>query len=282
MSAASIISTDTTSQSTVIPDNVIVSMKRSLGELRETLGSFDEATVENIRRGGEQEIDNEIRRIQKKLDTSDKRQQAEIDEINQLVKQVFEEELVKTLEGLIQAGVLQDIDDLVKEQVRLQLPKYLSEDLQNEIKRHQEELLALEMELKNSESVRHNAALMMDPDLELRPLYLPDGSISPGFPRTLGELFNMTEEVAVVLLHHYGRHEAIAKNSREKNVNEVMRLCGVRYLLVRSPLSYGVGSIADCHVSAVASHVLLCTPLRYAGSLGQRGTRYALQPDVGY
>lgn len=108
----------------------------------------------------------------------------------------------------------------------------------------------------SSESVRQNAALLMDGDLELRPLRTPQNVVSASFPRTLGELFNMSgtfpfdsyahhrgsltyllraEQTAVVLLQEHGRPDAIVSGpgSHEKNVNEFMRLCGVRYLLVR-------------------------------------------------
>lgn len=42
-----------------------------------------------------------------------------------------------------------------------------------------------------------------------------------------------TEQDAVWLLHEYGHTDAIVSNSRERNVNEVMRLCGVQYYLAR-------------------------------------------------
>lgn len=52
-----------------------------------------------------------------------------------------------------------------------------------------------------------------------------------------------TEQDAVWLLHEYGHTDAIVSNSRERNVNEVMRLCGVQYYLVRSLSSTPVAHI---------------------------------------
>lgn len=110
------------------------------------------------------------------------------------------------------------------------------------------------MFLSPSESIGHNSTLPMNPALKLFPLVTPNGVVSDKFPATLGQLFDMTgvsisylttalcslrrvrfptEQDAVVLLHEYGRTDAIVSNSRERNVNEVMRLCGVQYYLVR-------------------------------------------------
>ncbi|OJT11560.1 hypothetical protein TRAPUB_11925 [Trametes pubescens] len=232
-------STISSSSQSTVAENVIMSMRRSLGELRDTLGSLGQETIQSIREGGEKQIENELKGIEKKMDASEKKQKAEIDEINALVKKVLEEELVRQLADLIQRGVLQDIDDLVKEQVALQLPNHLPQAQREEIQRHKEELARLELELHNAESVRQNAALLMDYDLDLHPLCTPEGAISLNFPRTLGDLFGMEEQTAILLLHEYGRTEAIAAgpNSREKNINEFMRLCGVRYLLVRRRFS---------------------------------------------
>ncbi|EIW53939.1 uncharacterized protein TRAVEDRAFT_131818, partial [Trametes versicolor FP-101664 SS1] len=135
----------------------------------------------------------------------------------------------------VQRDVLEEIDDLVKAQVALQLPNHLPPGQLEEIQRHKDELAQLELELHNAESVRQNAALLMDGDLELHPLRTPQNIVSASFPRTLGELFNMSEQTAVVLLQEHGRPDAIVSGpgSHEKNVNEFMRLCGVRYLLVR-------------------------------------------------
>ncbi|KAI0365933.1 hypothetical protein BV20DRAFT_1124630 [Pilatotrama ljubarskyi] len=236
-------STLTSSQSTVA-ENVITNLKRSLTDLRATLGSLDENTVQSIRQGAEAHINSEIKGLREHMTASDKKQEVDIKEINDLLKQVLEEEVVRELTKIIEAGVLQEIDDLVQEQVREQLPRYLAEDLQKEVETQKEELARLERELHNAESIRANAALALDPDLPLQPLHNTCGEVSEKFPKTLGDLFNMTEETAVVLLHDYGLDSAImpGPNSREKNVNEFMQFCGVRYRLV----PFGDGSAMPC------------------------------------
>ncbi|OJT01656.1 hypothetical protein TRAPUB_7914 [Trametes pubescens] len=92
----------------------------------------------------------------------------------------------------------------------------------------------------------------MNPALELSPLVTPAGVVSERFPATLRELFEMkgassafkylhsarrilnvhTEPDAVALLYEYGRNDEIVPRSREKNVNAVMRMCGVQCYLV--------------------------------------------------
>lgn len=111
----------------------------------------------------------------------------------------------------------------------------------------------------------------MNPALRLFPLVTPNGVVSEKFPVTLGQLFDMTgapalchataswslkrehlftEQDAVWLLHEYGHTNAIVSNSREKNVNEVMRLCGVQYYLVRlrSSSTLYVASLTDFNI----------------------------------
>ena len=90
----------------------------------------------------------------------------------ELVKDIFEKELVAQLQSLsmsrdfvweprdnankrvaapaVTAGVLQDIDDLVKDEVAARLPEYMSEGHRTEMKLHEEELARLERELHNS------------------------------------------------------------------------------------------------------------------------------------
>ncbi|KAI0359269.1 hypothetical protein OH77DRAFT_1014835 [Trametes cingulata] len=225
-----------TSSHSAAADNVITNLKRSLNDLRATLGSLDETTVQSIRDGAEASINSELNRLRDQMAASNAKQEQDIKDINKLLTQVLEEEIVAELTKLIDAGVLEEIDDLVKEEVRRQLPRYLSEDLQKEVENHQEELARLERELHNAESVRANAALTSDPELPLQPLYNTRGEVNEKFPKTLGELFSMTEETAVLLLHDYGLTAALSStgpNSRDKNVNEFIQFCGVRYRLVR-------------------------------------------------
>ncbi|CDO72650.1 hypothetical protein BN946_scf184985.g69 [Trametes cinnabarina] len=71
-------------------------------------------------------------------------------------------------------------------------------------------------------------------DLEqpIQPLYNAKGEISPEFPKRLVDLFNMTNETAVTLLRDYAPNDK-PTDSRDSNVNAVMRICGVRFVLVR-------------------------------------------------
>ncbi|KAL1945228.1 hypothetical protein VTO73DRAFT_2079 [Trametes versicolor] len=213
--------------------NVITNVNQSLNNLRETLESLTQGSMQDLKRDAEEHFKQELQGVTQKMRASTEKQRAEVEEINELIRQVFEEQLVASLAEIVEAGVLENIDDLVQEQVRAQLPLQLPEALQEEMRSHKEELARLEAELHNSESISHNSTLPMNPTLKLSPLVTPNGVVSDRFPATLGQLFDMTEQDAVWLLHEYGHTDAIVSNSRERNVNEVMRLCGVQYYLVR-------------------------------------------------
>ncbi|EIW53956.1 uncharacterized protein TRAVEDRAFT_51694 [Trametes versicolor FP-101664 SS1] len=227
-----------TSNQPPAPANVITNVNQSLTNLRETLESLTQGSMQDLKRDAEEHFNQELRGVAQQLKASKEKQAAEVEEINELIRQVFEEELVASFAQIVEAGVLENIDDLVQEQVREQLPLQLPEALQEEMRSHKEELARLEAELHNSESIAHNSTLPMNPALKLFPLVTPNGVVSEKFPVTLGQLFDMTEQDAVWLLHEYGHTDAIVSNSRERNVNEVMRLCGVQYYLAsRSGIS---------------------------------------------
>ncbi|KAL7277529.1 hypothetical protein ACG7TL_008452 [Trametes sanguinea] len=202
--------------------------------------------------------------VNAKMGQSEEAQNAQVEELKQLFKRVFEEELVKELKKLIEAEVLQEIDDLVKAEVAQNLPEYLPQELQAEMLRHEAELADLEKQLHNScstplcdlndaipaesESARANAQLSLgDIEAPLQPLYDAKGEIHPAFPKNLGELFSMTDENARTLLKDY-RPEYQITDSRDKNVNEVMRLCGVRFQLI----SFGGGPAIPCSPTTAA------------------------------
>ncbi|OSC98786.1 hypothetical protein PYCCODRAFT_1438946 [Trametes coccinea BRFM310] len=216
-----------------ITQNVITELNRSLMTLQGTLGSLGEEQVQRIRDDAQAYLQTQIQSVNAKMGQSEEAQNAQVEELKQLFKRVFEEELVKELKKLIEAEVLQEIDDLVKAEVAKNLPEYLPQELQAEMLRHEAELADLEKQLHNSESARANAQLSLgDLEAPLQPLYDAKGEIHPAFPKNLGELFSMTDENARTLLRDY-RPEYQITDSRDKNVNEVMRLCGVRFQLVR-------------------------------------------------
>ncbi|KAI0644890.1 hypothetical protein C8Q79DRAFT_1011027 [Trametes meyenii] len=263
----------TSGTSTITAANIIDDMNRSLGALQETLGSLNESTVAKIRTDGEELIQKKIRGIRKELDVSEKRQQTETKQINgtvsswqnfvdsyrligsslridiDLLQKVLEEEVVRELTDLVKAGVLEEIDDLVRDQVKAQLPQHIPESLQAELRQHQEELARLERELQNSESARANATLRVDQvDAALHPFYNGRGQLSEHFPKTLGELFNMTDDTAVLLMHDFDL-DLKAHDSREKKVNELMQLFGIRYRLI----SFNGGPAIPCSPTTATS-----------------------------
>ncbi|KAI0333277.1 hypothetical protein GY45DRAFT_324954 [Cubamyces sp. BRFM 1775] len=228
-----------TTAASSITANVIQALNASLAQFQTSLGCLNEDRISQIRQDGEKLIDSQIHDVRAKMVGSNQYRAAQVEDIDKLVKKIFEEELVAQLQGLITAGVLQDIDDLVKAEVEARLPEYMSEEHKMNMKQHEEELAKLERDLYNSESVRKNATLLPgDMDAEISPILTDKGEPAAQFPRTLDDLFRISADSASELLKEYGLP---VKPSRDDNINAILELIGASKIRM-APL-YGGPSI---------------------------------------
>ncbi|KAI0785869.1 hypothetical protein C8Q75DRAFT_722196 [Abortiporus biennis] len=132
----------------------------------------------------------------------------------------------------VEAGVMEQIDEIVKEQVTEELPKFFPKELQEEVEHYRQELEQVQQALHNSESRLANSVLRSTNLKEpIHTIYKIDGTISENFPRDVNSLFNMDTETSQRLMEEYGLEDI--SQSRERNLNRFMQFCGIGYQLVR-------------------------------------------------
>ncbi|KAL6304937.1 hypothetical protein BKA93DRAFT_825282 [Sparassis latifolia] len=208
---------------------IIRSMKGSLDELSKTFDVLAGQTADGQRPRAERRAVPGIADFQEQMKASDQRQEEQIEEIQRLFDDVLKTDVVEHLQTAIAKELSQQIDKAVEEQVSLLLPQYIPQDLVNEIVCHRRQLEELERQLHNSESRHGNSMLsterMSDP---LHTILKPNGEVSDFFPKDLEGLFYMDAETAKVLMEEYDIAEEVS-TSRERNVNSLMRFCGVTY-----------------------------------------------------
>ncbi|KAK7691344.1 hypothetical protein QCA50_004739 [Cerrena zonata] len=206
-------------------------MKAKMGSMGALLDAVGKSTTNMVQNGTEKQTAQHLKKIRKELDDQQKKQEYQIQEIQVLLQKALEHDVIEHLRTLVEAGVLKQIDELVKEQVAAQLPSYFPNGLQEQLDRHMLELDEVNRALHNSESRRANAQLrsshLKDP---LHTIYKSDGTISPHFPRDVSSLFNMDAETAKELCQEYGLTDLT--DIRERNINRFMQFCGMSYQLV--------------------------------------------------
>ncbi|TBU31930.1 hypothetical protein BD311DRAFT_751910 [Dichomitus squalens] len=212
---------------------IIEKMKGSLGNLGRTLDSLGEQGVKTSQAGGDDEVALQIISVRKQMESADAKQEAQISDVEDLLQKVLQQDVLDHLTTLIENGILEEIDTIVQTQVAAEIPQIIPQHLQDELRKHKNELEKVQRDLFNSESRRANFALRSHRLHEkVHPLYNTNGSISECFPSTLGEMFAISAETAKRLLREYGLEGS--SESHEKNVNIFLLFCGLQYLLTVS------------------------------------------------
>ncbi|GJE97303.1 hypothetical protein PsYK624_135190 [Phanerochaete sordida] len=208
-------------------------VKESLANFERVFDSLGQQNSQMIQMGGEIETTQHLNRVREEMRDSDRKQDEQIEEIKVLLENALQREIVDHLRTLIEAGVLEQIDQAVKERVTAELPRVLPRSAQDEVKVYRKQLQEVQRALHNSESRRANSLLRTSRTNlteELHTIYKADGTISQIFPKNLDALFSMDIETARQLLEEYGMWDPM--KSREKNLNAFMQFCGVNYQLV--------------------------------------------------
>ncbi|KAH9949262.1 hypothetical protein B0H21DRAFT_145688 [Amylocystis lapponica] len=214
--------------------DLISTMKGSLGHLGSTFDALGEQTMQMIQLGGELETAQYVKSVRKQMHAQDSKHEKQIDDIKELLQEVLQNDIIEHLRVLskFEGGVMEQIDQLVEEQVAELLPQYISQELQDEVAYHRQQLDEVQRALHNSESRRANAQLRTTRmDSPLNTIYTTDGNISLQFPKDLNALFSMDAETAQVLIAEYGLGDP--SDMRERNINRLMQFCGLPYRLVR-------------------------------------------------
>ncbi|KAI0820993.1 hypothetical protein BC629DRAFT_1587331 [Irpex lacteus] len=251
---ASVFSSLSTNPELNTVNETIALMKASLGNLGQVFDTIGQQTTQMIQIGGELETTQHLNKVRKEMEESDRKQEAQIEEIKVLLENALQHEIIEHLRGLIEAGVMEQIDEIVKEQVATEMPRLIPRSLQDEVAHHRRQLEDVQRALHNSESRRANALLRTTKLTEpLHTIYKTDGTISDLFPKTLQALFAMNPESAQQLLEEYGMTDV--SESRERNLNRFMQFCGVSYqlkVLSASPTVPGSGKVAPRNLSGGA------------------------------
>ncbi|EKM53586.1 uncharacterized protein PHACADRAFT_198009 [Phanerochaete carnosa HHB-10118-sp] len=205
----------------------------SLANFEKVFDSLGQQNSQMIQMGGELETTQHLNKVRKEMEESDRKQEAQIEEVKALLENALQHEIVDHLRTLIEAGVLDVIDEVVKERIAAELPRVLPRSMQNEIAGYRKQLQEVQRALHNSESRRANSLLRTSKSNlteELHTIYKADGTISLLFPKNLNALFSMDTETARQLLEDYGMWDST--KSRERNLNTFMQFCGVNYQLI--------------------------------------------------
>ncbi|KAL4249142.1 hypothetical protein ABKN59_007301 [Abortiporus biennis] len=235
-------------------NELVAAMQASLGNLGKMFDTVQQEAARVIQVGGEMQTAEHIKKIRKDLSEQDKKQQQNIEEIKKLLQQELDFEIINHLKTLVEAGIMEQIDEIVKEQVAEELPKFFPKELQEEVEHYRQELEQAQQALHNSESRLANSVLRSTNLKEpIHTIYKSDGTISEIFPRDVNSLFNMDTETSQRLMEEYGLEDI--SQSRERNLNRFMQFCGIGYQLVptsaSSPILYRTKTAGSNNVGIV-------------------------------
>ncbi|KAI0705299.1 hypothetical protein C8T65DRAFT_652949 [Cerioporus squamosus] len=210
---------------------LMASMKMSLDQYGGTLDSLGKQVMEMINIGSQSQVTEEVGKLRQHMQEMNAKQDRQLLDIQALMKEVLERDVVEHLTELIESGLMQDIDALVDQEVARLLPEYIPQSLQDELREDQRQLKEVQKALYNSESRRANSTLRSHRLHEtVHDLYNIHGEKSRDFPRTLGDMFAISEERAISMMVEYGVGEP--SPSRERNINRLMQSFGIQYQLV--------------------------------------------------
>ncbi|KAF8514643.1 hypothetical protein BU17DRAFT_77019 [Hysterangium stoloniferum] len=211
--------------------DILMTMKGALSALGMTFDSLGEQTSKVAALGPALENAQQINILRGHIQQQDLRQEAKIDEIKVLLKDVLQHEIVDHLRGKVAEHINDQIEEQVRAQVEHQLTHHIPVTLQDQVDEHKRQLEDVKRALHNSESRRANSLLrsnhLGDP---LHSLLMTSGEASALFPKDLTALFALDGPTAKQLLADYGLSDL--GDSREKNLNKLMQFCGVAYQMV--------------------------------------------------
>ncbi|KAI0079824.1 hypothetical protein K474DRAFT_1658640 [Panus rudis PR-1116 ss-1] len=179
---------------TAVKDKLL-SLKGDLGSIEALLDSVGLQTEKMLQTGWEVETAEHLSKVRSEMSDQERRHIAQVEEIKALFENVLAHDVVEHLRQMIDAGVLEQIDEIVKDQVAAHLPGFFPEEDQQELEACKRELAEAQRQLHNSESRRANSTLrssrLKDP---LHTIYKADGTISERFPKDVHSLFYMDGE----------------------------------------------------------------------------------------
>jgi len=215
-------------------EELLVTMKQTLGTLGATFDTLGEQTARIASLGPAMDAAHQVHRLRKQLLAQDQRHDERIGEIKVLLQEVLKDQIIAHLSShvheMIREGVLRIIRERVANELLLQIPQ----NVKDQVEEHKRQIAHVQLSLFNSEARRANALLRSNHLTEpLHPLLRPNGQECKTYPRDLATLFAQNSAAARQLVEEYGLPVSEGEPaSREKNLNKFMHHIGVAFLMV--------------------------------------------------
>ncbi|KAK0459095.1 uncharacterized protein EV420DRAFT_302987 [Desarmillaria tabescens] len=236
------VSTTSTYQ-TFLPPPEIMAAKNAFTTIKSATATLDDVLDKMIVNhyhvgilGSKTGLAKDIEAITADIADQDKERKQGLKEIQLLLDDFLDKEILEALRAQVEEEINKEIDHLVEIHVKERLEQHhIPEAVKLEV---QERKSALEREhrrLHNSESKRANSLLRQrDGNVLLNTIYADDGEgeVSKDFPRTLNDLFDLDATISKSLATEYKLPGV--SDSREKNLNLLLRFFGIAYQMVRT------------------------------------------------
>ncbi|KAK0226341.1 hypothetical protein IW262DRAFT_1361412 [Armillaria fumosa] len=185
--------------------------------------------------GSKTELANDIETMTKDIADQDKDHEKALLEIKLLLDDFLDNRVINALKAQVEEDINKEIDHLVEIHVKERLEqRHIPEAVKTEVQKCKSDLEREHRRLHNSESKRANSLLRQrDGNVLLNTIYADDGNgdVSKNFPRTLQDLFDLDATKCKSLATEY-KLPGVSE-SREKNLNLLLRFFGIAYQMVR-------------------------------------------------
>lgn len=186
--------------------------------------------------GSKTELANDIETISNDIDDQDKEHKKALHEIKLLLDDFLDKQVINALKAQVEEDINKEIDHLVEIHVKEHLEqRHIPEAVKTELLGRKSTLELEHRRLHNSESKRANSLLRQkDGNMLLNTIYADDGNgeVSKDYPRTLNDLFDLDAPMCKSLATEYKLPGV--SDSREKNLNLLLRFFGIAYQMVRT------------------------------------------------
>ncbi|KAK0454550.1 hypothetical protein EV421DRAFT_1757502 [Armillaria borealis] len=185
--------------------------------------------------GSKTELANDIETITNDIADQDKEHKQALIEIKLLLDDFLDKQVLNALKVQVEEDINKEIDHLVEIHVKDHLEqRHIPEAVKTEVLERKSTLEREHRRLHNSESKRANSLLRQkDGNVLLNTIYADDGNgeVSKDYPRTLKDLFDLDAPMCKSLATEYKLPGV--SDSREKNLNLLLRFFGIAYQMVR-------------------------------------------------
>ncbi|KAF8583814.1 hypothetical protein K439DRAFT_1347694 [Ramaria rubella] len=210
-------------------EELLTTMKQTLGTLGATFDTLGEQTARIATLGPAMDAAHQVHRLRKQLQSQDRRHEERIGEIKVLLRDVLKDQIIAHLSTHVHEMIREGVARIVRERVANELLAQIPTHLKEQVYEHKRQIQHVKQSLFNSEARRANALLRSNHLSEpLHPLLRPNGEISSIFPKDLATLFGQNSSSAKQLAADYELTVSEGEpSSRERNLNRFMQHIGV-------------------------------------------------------